>query len=469
MADTAKLASLTLTAAAALVKKRKASPVDLAEACLARIESLNPHLNAFITVCGNSARAEAERAHREIARGKYRGPLHGIPIAIKDNICTRGIRTTAGSKILAGFIPDDDATVVARLRAAGAIIIGKTNLHELAYGVTSENPHYGAVRNPWDTSRIAGGSSGGSAVALATGMCYGALGTDTGGSIRIPASLCGVMGLKPRYGEALLRGVVELARSLDHVGPMARAAADASILFDAILATAPGAAARKQGNAGVTLRGLRIGLPESFFFERVNGEVRELVGEAAQWFARRGAKLKKLAMPWLAPSEEAGTNIALPEATEYHQSMGWWPARSAEYGEDVRKRLELGEKTSASDFLRARRIQRETAAQMAALLRDEVDVLLAPATPVAAPAAGEKTLPWPEGEETVRAALLRLCRPANLTGSPAISFCCGFTSSRLPVGLQLIANDERLLLRVSLAYEQAHEWHTLRPLSPGSL
>ena len=238
-----------------MLRRRKISPVELLDAVLERIERLNPELNAFITVAAEQARADARRAEREIARGKHRGPLHGIPLPLKDNIETQGIRTTAGSKILANFVPARDADVVTALRQAGAVIIGKTNLHEFAYGITNENPHYGPARNPWDRTRVSGGSSGGSAVALASGMGFGSAGTDTGGSIRIPSALCGIVGLKPTFGRVSVRGVIPLSVSLDHVGPLARSVDDVALLLAAISAKehafrAPAAKQVPGGNRG---------------------------------------------------------------------------------------------------------------------------------------------------------------------------------------------------------------------------
>jgi aspartyl-tRNA(Asn)/glutamyl-tRNA(Gln) amidotransferase subunit A len=453
---------LTIAETAVLLKKRKVSPVDLVEACLARIEALNPRLNAFITVCDESSRAEARRAAREIARGKHRGPLHGIPISIKDNIFTKGIRTTAGSKILADFVPDKDAAVVDALKKAGAIIIGKTNLHEFAYGVTTENPHYGTTRNPWDTSRIAGGSSGGSAVAVVTGMCFGSIGTDTGGSLRIPPALCGIVGFKPSKHLITTQGVIELSSSLDHVGPLARSVEDAALMLDSLPHSGDAPEFRFQlPRKEFSLRGLRIGVPEDFFFDRVEPEVASHVNAAAKWFRSKGAKLQPVRFGWMVESEEAGNLLAWPEATNYHARMGWWPSRASDYGEDVRKRLELGEQIKAGDYLRAQQFEQRVLGKLA----ENVDILLVPTTPIIAPPLGQKTVQWPEGEETVRAALLRFCRPANLTGDPAISLCCGLSSTGMPVGLQLIGNlrTDKRVLQIARAYEQAHDWHTRRP------
>jgi aspartyl-tRNA(Asn)/glutamyl-tRNA(Gln) amidotransferase subunit A len=471
MTRQAELAFLSITHLTTLVRNKKVSPVELLDAVLSRIERLNPRLNAFITVAADSARAEAKRAEHEVARGRWRGPLHGIPISIKDNIATSGMRTTAGSKILAANIPDQDATVVRRLRRAGAVIVGKTNMHEFAYGVTTENPHYGPTRNPCDTARIPGGSSGGSAAALAAGMCFASVGTDTGGSIRIPASLCGVVGLKPTYGRVSAHGTVALSPTLDHVGPLARTVSDTAIVLRAIAGRDPHDATtlalspfRLPENLIKLPKQIRLGLPKDYFFEWLNDEVRDAVLQTAKHFEQGGAEIVEVALPSLAASVEPSNHIALAEAAHYHRRMGWFPARAGDYGEDVRKRLELGADTRAVDYLRAFETQQRVCAEFDCAFA-LVDAILAPVTPVSAPQLGLKMLSLGGEEEPVRAALLRLCRPANLAGLPAISVPCGFTSEGLPVGLQIIGPrcGEEIVLRLALAYEQAHVWHQKHP------
>src|SRR5277367_5997096 len=332
-------------------RRRKLSPVELTKLILARIDQLNPKLNAYITVTSELALAQAKKAETELfaSRGRKgyrdRGPLHGVPISLKDNIYTAGIRTTAGSKILKDFIPKEDAAVAAQLKNAGAVIVGKTNMHEFAYGGTSNNPHYGAVHNPWDLSRISGGSSGGSAAALAAGLCYGSIGTDTGGSIRIPASLCGVVGLKPGIGRVSADGVIPLSPTLDFVGPLARTVQDVALLFSAI--------SNKIKNEHVALPGrfpsprkrrMRLGIPREFFFDVLSPEVNTAFHDSLRVLEKHGAKLISVSVPLLAETEDAGNQIAWAEATQYHQRQGWYPARSADYGEDVRSRLEMGTK-----------------------------------------------------------------------------------------------------------------------------
>jgi len=335
---------LTIAEAAALLRKRKISPVELTKAALRRIDALDPRLNAFITVTAERALREARTAEREIARGKYRGPLHGIPITLKDNICTEGVRTTAGSKILDNFIPLADAVVAQKLSRAGVVLLGKTNLHEFAYGITTENPHYGPARNPWNLECIPGGSSGGSAAAVATGMGFASIGTDTGGSIRIPSALCGIVGLKPNFGRVSCQGIVPLAVTLDHAGPLARTVADAAIMLDAIgECEKPQQAFYKAARTSLPKRGkkirLRLGWPREYFFDRVDSEIKRAIEAAAKVLENLGAGVEEISLPHIAESVDPSTQIALAEALEYHESQGYFPARAADYGKDVRKRL----------------------------------------------------------------------------------------------------------------------------------
>jgi len=459
---------LTIAGAASLLRRKQLSPVDLVDAALARIAQLNPALNAFITVTADRARREARAAEREIARGRWKGPLHGVPISLKDNIWTRSVRTTAGSKILANFVPKEDSFVAAQLARAGAILLGKTNLHEFAYGITSNNPHFGPVRNPWDRARIPGGSSGGSAAAVATGMCFGSIGTDTGGSIRVPSSLCGVVGLKPTFGLVRVEGIVPLCFSLDHAGPIARTAADVCILLEAIAGEYPKGAARPDYRKlpRALPKKFRLGWPEHYFFERVDPEVRRLLDEAARVLRSLGAQIVRVPLPRLAGALLPATNdIALAEATAYHQSQGYFPARASEYGEDVRKRLEAGTKVAAVDYLRGRERKREALEEFANAFA-RVDAILAPATPIAAPAIGLDEVVVDGAAETARSALVRMNRPANFTGHPALSIPCGFTREGLPAGMQLIGPhwSEARLLAIAAAYDSATNWPYRHPL-----
>jgi aspartyl-tRNA(Asn)/glutamyl-tRNA(Gln) amidotransferase subunit A len=460
----ADLAFASIEEVVRLYRKRKLSPVELTKLMLARIDKLNPKLNAYISVTAELALAQARKAESElfVPRGRKgqrdRGPLHGIPISLKDNIYTAGIRTTAGSKILKDFIPQHDATVWAKLREAGAILLGKTNLHEFAYGVTTNNPHYGPTRNPWDLARIPGGSSGGSAAAIVAGMCYGSIGTDTGGSIRIPAALCGIVGLKPGLGRVSAEGVVPLSRTLDFVGPLARTVADAALMLDPIFARGkkePSLASSRKSSP--LTRKLRLGLPKEFFFDVISEDVYAAFREATRSLQKRGTTLKELSIPGLAETEEAGNYIAWAEATHYHQQAGWFPAQSAEYGEDVRTRLEMGTKVSATAYLHALESRDKFIKQFHRTIAEaEVDALVVPTTPIAAPLIGEESTPIGNVSHPTRALLLRLNRPANLAAIPAISVPCGFTSTGLPVGLQLIgaARSEPILLRIARVLEE---------------
>lgn len=457
---------LSIEEAGRLLRKKEISPVELVDAALARIERENPGLNAFLTIVADEARRQARAAERAIRSGNASGPLHGIPISLKDNFWTRGIRSTAGSKILANFVPDEDSDVASRLARAGAILLGKTNMHEFAYGITNENPHYGAVRNPWAQERISGGSSGGSAVAVATGMGFASMGTDTGGSIRIPASLCGIVGLKPTYGLVSMAGVVPLAETLDHAGPLGRTVTDVCIMLQAVTVKYPkGAPAPECRKLRRSIpRRFRLGWPKEYFFDRVDAEVRRAIEAAGKTLESLGARIEEVSLPHLADSVEPSTNIAMAEATRYHESQGFFPARAAEYGEDVRKRLEMGREVRAVDYLNAFAVKCEIEKEFQAAFA-RVDAIIAPALPIAAPRIGENELMIEGEKETVRSALVRLNRPANLTGDPAISIPCGFTRAGLPIGLQLIGAhwSEARLLAIALAYEDATGWHKQHP------
>jgi aspartyl-tRNA(Asn)/glutamyl-tRNA(Gln) amidotransferase subunit A len=460
------LTYLSIVDAARLLRGKKVSPLELTDAALARIERGNPRLNAFITILAQRARREARIAEREIGRGRWRGPLHGIPISLKDNFWTRGIRTTGGSKILKDFVPSRDSDVAAQLAEAGAILIGKTNMHEFAYGITSENPHYGAVRNPWGRDHGAGGSSGGSAVAVATGMGFGSFGTDTGGSIRIPSALCGAVGLKPTFGLVSVAGVIPLAETFDHAGPIARSVTDACILLEAVAGKYPKGATppdyrKLRKNRPVKIR---LGWPKQYFFERVDAELLEIFDAAAKVLRSLGARVETVSFERPAESTEPSTNIALAEATRYHESQGYWPGRAADYGDDVRTRLEMGEKIRAVDYLRALEWKQGLVKEFDAAF-ERFDAILAPASPIAAPRIGQTEISINGENETVRSALVRVNRPANFTGHPAISIPCGFTRAGLPAGLQLIGPrwSEVKLLAIALAYEEATEWHTRHP------
>ncbi|MGA2299631.1 MAG: amidase [Candidatus Acidiferrum sp.] len=465
MPSDVQLAFASIAEIGRLYRGGKLSPVELTRFLLDRIASLNPRLNAYLTVCEEQALEQVVRAESALPgkrRGKSArdlGPLHGIPISLKDNIYTAGIRTTAGSKILHDFVPLHDAPVATALKKAGAIILGKTNMHEFAYGTTSNNPHYGPVRNPWDETRIAGGSSGGSAAALAAGLCYGSIGTDTGGSIRIPASLCGVVGLKPGLGRVSAEDVIPLSPTLDFVGPLARSVEDVALLLHPIF------------TRGVTERSLlprkfpsprarraKLGMPKEFFFDVVSPDVQRAFDHAIRILKKGGASIKEISLPLLPETEDAGNQIAWAEATLYHQQAGWFPDCSADYGEDVRSRLEMGTQVSAVSYLKALQTREKFISAFHLALEDaEVDALVVPTTPIAAPPIGEESTSIGGALHPTRALLLRLNRPANLAGVPAISVPCGLTEDGLPVGLQFIAavTDEPLLLELARDFEHA--------------
>ena len=454
----------------ALLAKKKISPLELTQVYLSRIERLNPKLNAFITVASESALAEARGAERELFRGRRRGALHGMPVALKDNIWTRNLRTTMGSTILREFVPSEDATVVRRLRRAGAIVLGKTNLHEFAYGVTSENPHYGAVRNPWKPERIAGGSSGGSAAAVAAGLCVAAIGSDTGGSIRIPSALCGVVGLKPTFGRVSVYGVFPLAASFDHVGPIARSAADAAMVLECIGgldASDPTTVARSEKNfrAAKNRRRLRLGRPQEYFWDKMDAAVRRILERALADLASSGAEVVDIALPNFRAGVEAANLIAAVEATRLHERAGYYPERANEYGADVRGRLEQGGKTSAIDYLDAQESMRQARQEVDATL-DRVDAIVIPTAPMEAPPMGAERVRVGDVEMPLRNALVDRNRLANFTGLPAISVPCGLTPAGLPVALQFVGRrfEEAALIAIAGRLgESGRDWEPRHP------
>ena len=454
---------LSIAEAAELIAARKLSPVELTEALLRRIEALEGRVNAFITVDGDAAMAAARTAADEITKGVARGPLHGVPVALKDIFGVAGVRMTAGSKILAESAASEDAEATARLKAAGAVILGKLNLHEFAFGATGVNPHYGPARNPWDLERITGGSSSGSGASVASGECPAALGTDTGGSIRIPASLCGIVGLKPTYGRVSKRGVLPLSWSLDHVGPMTRTVEDAGIILQAIAGRDDADASTRDEplpdynqTVRVGVQGLRIGVPKQFFFENVDAEVESAVRSALSLLEAMGAVIIEVDAPLISEIPGGVTAIMLPEALAYHQK--WMTERPDDYGDDVRYRLELGATFLAVHYVQAQRRREMAVAAWRAEVFSKVEMIATPTTPITA-------RPIEEGDLQVTFNLIRFTNPLNFLGVPAISVPCGFTGEGLPVGLQLAGRwwDEATVLRAAHTYEQATDWHQRRP------
>ncbi len=454
--------TLTIERLAPLIRRRKLSPVELTRFLLERISLLQPAINAYITIMSNSALAQARQAEKEIAQGHYRGVLHGIPISLKDLFYTRNIRTTAGSRILRSFVPKENATAVNRLLRAGCILLGKTNLHEFAYGATNVNPHYGPVRNPWDTNRISGGSSGGSAASVVSAQAIASLGTDTGGSIRIPSAACGCVGLKPTYGIVPLDGVIPLSPSLDHAGPLSRSVMDAAFLLETI--AQPDPAGQRLATAAICkgVRSIRIGVPRQYFFDRIQPDVRHAILAAIAVFQQLGARVIEVDLKGMGATARLAAEITGDEALAYHEK--WLERRPAAYGKDVRSRLEQNKKMTAVSYIQALQEMREYRERLAQALVS-VHLLLAPTLPIVAPAIAQKNVRIGRCSEDIRLALLRLTRPGNLSGLPAISVPCGFSSERLPIGLQLIGRhfDEITLLRAAYAFEQATPWHCQFP------
>jgi aspartyl-tRNA(Asn)/glutamyl-tRNA(Gln) amidotransferase subunit A len=460
---------LTITCLAPLIRRKKVSPVELTSFLLARIERLDPKLNSFITVAADAALAQAKKAEKEIVRGAYIGPLHGIPICLKDLFFTQGIRTTAGSRILRNFVPDSNAAVVDRLLNAGAILLGKTNMHEFAYGATNLNPHFGSTHNPWSVDRMTGGSSGGSAAAVVAGLAVASLGSDTGGSIRIPSAACGCVGFKPSYGRVPLCGVIPLSPSLDHVGPITRCVQDAAIVLETV-AGADGCDPASFGEEGELFTqdlkkgfaGLHVGVPRQYFFDRLDREVRRSVLAAISIFEQNGAEVREVDLKLTGETSRLAGEITLAEALVYH--WNWLQKRPNDYGPDLRTRLKEGLEISALSYLRAQELRQAYTQEFEAML-EAVDLLMAPTLPVPAPRLDEEEVLLGRSKENVRLALLRLTRPGNLTGLPAISVPCGLTSGGLPTGLQLIGRykDERTVLRAAYAYERLTSWHEMFP------
>jgi aspartyl-tRNA(Asn)/glutamyl-tRNA(Gln) amidotransferase subunit A len=462
------LCGLTVARAAKALRARELSPLELTEAYLRRIERLNPRVNAYITVTAERALADARRATEELAAGRALGPLHGIPVALKDLYETAGIRTTGGAKILGGHVPAQDCPVARRLREAGSVLLGKLNTHEFAYGVTTDNPHFGPTRNPWDLERIPGGSSGGSGAAIAAGLATATTGTDTGGSIRMPASVCGVVGLKPSYGLVSKAGVLPLSHLFDHAGPITRTVEDAALVLNAIAGYDPADASSVRVPAadftaalGAGVRGLRVGVPRGYFFERLDDEVAEAVERALGELRRLGAEVRDVAIPGVEAGVAATFALVLAEAQAIHAES--LRTRPADFGADVREILSLPA-PDASALLRALRTRDELTAAMRGVL-ESVDVLVTPTTPITAVQIGQGAVRVGRFEEPVLTAMIRCTAPFNATHLPALSLPCGFTRAGLPVGLQIAGRpfDEATVLRAGRAYERATDWHTRTP------
>ncbi len=460
---------LSLREAADRLRQRALSPVALLDAMAARTAAVEPRLNAYVRPMFDQARAEAEAAEREIAAGQYRGPLHGIPVALKDNYWTRGVTTAAGAKLLADFVPPEDGAVVAKLRAAGAIISGKTNMHELAIGGSTTNPHYGPTHNPWRLDCIPGGSSGGSAAAVAAGCCFAATGTDTAGSVREPAAYCGLVGIKPTYGRVSIRGIVPLSWSLDHAGPLTRTVEDGALVLQAIAGYDP----QDQCSADVPVPdftaelgrgvgGLRLGVPRPYFFDQLDAEVAATVETAIGVLRDLGASVEEVAFERAAWAPALFPLISRPEAASYQEEL--LRTRPDDYG-DVRVQVELGKLVLATDYLRAQRLRTAMRQELEGLFT-RVDALVMPTTRTVAHPIGQ---PFTEvaGRPVPNTSHLwvGLTVPFDLTGTPAVSVPCGFVANGLPIGLQIAGRawDEATILRIAAAYEAATSWHQQHP------
>jgi aspartyl-tRNA(Asn)/glutamyl-tRNA(Gln) amidotransferase subunit A len=421
------------------------------EECLARIAELNPRLNAFITVTADAALASARQADKDIAGGRYVGPLHGIPVSLKDLIDLAGTPTTAASLVRRAHVATSDAVVTARLREAGAVFVGKTNLHEFAFGTTTEDSGYGLARNPVDPSRSPGGSSGGSAIAIATGMSLGTVGTDTGGSIRIPAAACGVVGLKPEWNEISASGVVPLSRQLDHVGPLGASVESAWLQYNAMRASGT----RWVSSLDPTpLKGLRLGVPEEYLFDRLDADVETGVRGSIEALRREGVATVPVTIPHAGDMAAIYLHLVFGDAAEYHARA--LQLRPQDYTPNVRLRLEMARYVLAEDYIRAVRGKALIAREVERALTG-VDALVLPSLAIPAPPIGAATMPVRGGTDQVRALMLRCTQPFNLSGHPAISLPCGRTPAGLPIGLQLVGHrgGTPALAQAALAVERA--------------
>jgi aspartyl-tRNA(Asn)/glutamyl-tRNA(Gln) amidotransferase subunit A len=447
------------------------TPTELLQQTFERIDRQESEIQAFVSMMYEQAFKDAEQAEREMRTGLYRSPLHGVPITIKDLIAVKGVPTTASSKVLADdAISSEDAMVVELLRKAGAIIIGKTNTFEFAYG-----PFAPPTRNPWDHTRTTGGSSGGSAAAVVTGMCVGSIGTDTGGSIRIPSACCGITGLKPTYGRVSCHGVIPLSWSLDHVGPMGRSAEDCAILFDIIAKYDPrdpnsvvGPPVRNtsalitgvEGRDPLSLQGLTFGIPQDSFVAPLDPEVRNAWKAALRVFEEGGVKLVNVELP--RPTMELYRTVQRPEATLTHIQKGWFPACQDLYTDSVRTRLTQGQQVTAIEYLQAQQERRKFTSSIRATMQ-RVDAFVLPTLPIPAIPVEliDQTIEIDGVPEEAPTAFLRLTMPFNLAGLPAISFPCGFSSDGLPLGLQVAGQpfEEATVLRIAHAYQQLTDWH----------
>ncbi len=458
------LTSLTLAEAADLIQACKVSPLELTRACLERIAELDSRLNSFATLTADLALKQAQEAERAIARGTHRGPLHGIPIALKDLYETKGVRTTAASKLLADYVPVEDCTVVQKLNEAGTITLGKLNMQEWALGITNLTSYFGPVRNPWDLNRITGGSSGGSGAALAADLCFGSMGSDTGGSIRVPAALCGIVGLKPTSGRVSTYGVLPLSWSLDHAGPMARTVRDVALLLQVVAGYDPADPASVNvptedysAHLGDGIKGWRVALASDEYYSSADAEVFQAVRDASKVFEQLGAKVSEIPFGQVQEARQANRVILHSDAAAVHRER--LQTTPEAFGAELLPRLKDGLAALATDYAVAR--------HKAALFRRQVenlfadyDILLTPTTPMVAARWDD-----PQALDTVRANMSRFTSAFNVAGVPVLSVPCGFSHEGLPIGMQIIGRHwaEARVLRAGHAYEQATEWHLRKP------
>jgi len=462
------LANLSVARAARALQARELSPLELTDAYLKRIGELNPRLNAYLTVTAERAREDARRAGEELVNGKSRGPLHGIPIAHKDLYETAGIRTTGGARIHADHVPGTDCTVVRKLKEAGTVLLGKLNTHEYAYGVTTNNPHFGPTRNPWDLTRIPAGSSGGSGAAIAAGLAVATTGTDTGGSIRMPASVCGVVGLKPTYGRVSKAGVLPLSYRFDHTGPITRTVEDAALMLNAIAGYDPADATSVRLPAGdatadlrAGVRGLRVGVPRDYFFDHLEDGIAESIESALGELQRLGAEVRDVELPGVEEGVMGVFGFVLAEAQEIHARA--IRTRMQDFGPDLQALLG-GMAPSIAALMTGLRACDTLTVEVRRLL-ESVDVLVTPTTPLAAALIGQDTVSYGGMVGDIVLAMIRCTAPFNASHLPALSLPCGFTRNGLPIGLQIVGRpfDEAMVLRVGHAYEQATDWHLRTP------
>jgi aspartyl-tRNA(Asn)/glutamyl-tRNA(Gln) amidotransferase subunit A len=462
------LCFLSIAQLAEQLRQRAVSPVEVTQAYLERIEKLDGQLNSYLTVTAERALREAKAAEAQIQRGDYNGPLHGVPLAHKDIVATNGIKTTCASKVLKDAVPDYDATVIERLQAAGSVLLGKLNMNEFA--TISPSVYFGRVNNPWNVAHNPGGSSSGSGVAVAAGLCAGSLGTDTGGSIRIPAAFCGIVGLKATHGRVSLFGVTPLAWSLDHIGPMTRTVKDAALMLQALAGYDPrdvGASESPVADYTAKLTGdikdLTLGVPQRFFSEFTDPEVKVAFDAAIKVLAGLGARIEEVTLPAL---DDAWSRLALPilngEANAWHEP--YLQKQAEDYGPTVRKFLERGKSTPAVDYVRAQRAKAQFRREMLDACA-HVDVLLTPGELIPPPLHDSRSVSINGKDVSLTTALISATCPFNLTGQPALTVPCGFTAAGLPLALQIVGKpfDEATVLHVGHAYEVHTPWHERRP------